>query len=699
MRIGSYEVLSELGRGGMGVVFRARSPEGRDVAVKVLAATDEAFEREVRLLASFSLADGFVPVIDTGSERGRRFLVMPFVAGGTLRARMRQGPLPVAEAVSILSSVARAMGRAHERGIVHRDLKPENILFDGAPGSRPARPLVADLGLAKHFRRDVLGASKSAAASETGVIAGTVGYMAPEQLDDANRARPPSDVFAIGAMLYEALTGKRPFEGQGLLGYARALREAPARPSSVRREVPRWLDRAVLRALAHEEEARFADARVFARALVGEAAPGRRRWLILAAPIVVAPLVWVFLPRPVPAPPPGMRAQELVALAMKRIPQGDLQGAIGCATRAIELDPGLALAWAERSRARWGTGDLDGALADATKAIDLDPGLARGWAFRGTARLAKHELEAAIADETKAIELDPKLAFAWMDRGSARGARGDLDGAIADLTKALEIEPGNARALAGRGSAEGSRGDHERALADLTRAIALEPAFAEAWKERGKARFQGGDLDGAIEDLTRAIELAPRLVKAWSMRSDLNRARGDRRGAFEDVSRVLELDPEDALSWALRGSLRYDLGDYDGAIADLTSAIVLDPRAARAWAQRAAARERKRDDEGVIEDATRALDLDPTLGVCWVHRAIAHRQLGHFTRAVADATRAIELDPRLGSAWFTRGLAYLDHDDAKAAIPDLERGLELDPDGPGATDLRRKLAEARKRAR
>ncbi len=87
MRIGSYEVLSELGRGGMGVVFRARSPEGRDVAVKVLAATDEEFEREVRLLSSFSLADGFVPVIDTGSERGRRFLVMPFVARGASRPR------------------------------------------------------------------------------------------------------------------------------------------------------------------------------------------------------------------------------------------------------------------------------------------------------------------------------------------------------------------------------------------------------------------------------------------------------------------------------------------------------------------------------------------------------------------------------------------------------------------------------------
>ncbi len=133
MKLGPYEVLEEIGRGGMGTVYRARSPDGRLVAVKVLAESNDplrvaVFERESRLIWSFSEADGFVPVLDVLSEPGKRALVMPLL-GGTLRARLKKGPLAVEDAVSIVARVAAAVGRAHERGILHRDLKPENVLF------------------------------------------------------------------------------------------------------------------------------------------------------------------------------------------------------------------------------------------------------------------------------------------------------------------------------------------------------------------------------------------------------------------------------------------------------------------------------------------------------------------------------------------------------------------------------------------
>src|SRR5262249_563503 len=135
--------------------FRARSPQGGTVAVKLLARMDDAtrarFERERRLLASFSEADGFVPLRDAGETEGpaesrRPYLVMPFVAGGTLRARLARGRLGAAEALALGRVLAAAIGKAHERGVVHRDLKPENVLF-----TTEGRPLVADLGLAKHF--------------------------------------------------------------------------------------------------------------------------------------------------------------------------------------------------------------------------------------------------------------------------------------------------------------------------------------------------------------------------------------------------------------------------------------------------------------------------------------------------------------------------------------------------------------------
>ncbi len=152
MRIGPYEVLGELGRGGMGVVFRARGPGGGEVALKLLARADGAafarFDRERRLLASLGEEEGFVGLLDAGTAREGAWLVMPLVPGGTLADRLEAGPLGVEETVALGTQLARALGAAHARGIVHRDVKPENILFAAS-----GRPLVADLGIAKHFDR------------------------------------------------------------------------------------------------------------------------------------------------------------------------------------------------------------------------------------------------------------------------------------------------------------------------------------------------------------------------------------------------------------------------------------------------------------------------------------------------------------------------------------------------------------------
>src|SRR5205085_9317034 len=125
--------------------------------------------------------------------------------GGTLRDRLARGPLALGEATALVTKIARALGRAHERGLVHRDVKPENVLFDAA-----GEPLVADLGLAKHFRRDL---GMSASLSRTHETRGTPGYMAPEQVESAKDAGPPADVFALGAVLYECLGGIAAFEG------------------------------------------------------------------------------------------------------------------------------------------------------------------------------------------------------------------------------------------------------------------------------------------------------------------------------------------------------------------------------------------------------------------------------------------------------------------------------------------------------
>ncbi len=268
MRIGSYELLGEIGRGGVGAVHRARSADGRDVALKVLLRTDAErvarFERERRLLASFGEAEGFVPLLDAGSTPHGPFLVMPFVPGGTLRAKLAQGPLGVAESLGLARSLAAALARAHERGIVHRDLKPENVLL-----AADGRPLIADLGLAKHFASDVPGASQSLAGiSRSGAVRGTPGYMPHEQMIDAKNVGPAADVFALGAILYECLAGRPAYSGESVVEIIAAVTQRPAIALRVLRpEVPGWLEAVVARCLEREPEERPQDAGELLRAL------------------------------------------------------------------------------------------------------------------------------------------------------------------------------------------------------------------------------------------------------------------------------------------------------------------------------------------------------------------------------------------------------------------------------------------------
>src|SRR5262245_49761308 len=214
--LGPYEILSPLGAGGMGEVYRARDSRlGRDVAVKVVPPAVagnptalERFEREARAVAALSHPN-ILTLHDFSHSNGTTYAVMELLEGETLRARLAAGALPLRKAVDIAAAVARGLAAAHDRHIAHRDLKPENI-FITTDGSVK----ILDFGLA----RQVDGAGVDATASPTravgtepGVVLGTVGYMSPEQVRGESGDQR-SDVFALGAVLYEMVTGRRAFQ-------------------------------------------------------------------------------------------------------------------------------------------------------------------------------------------------------------------------------------------------------------------------------------------------------------------------------------------------------------------------------------------------------------------------------------------------------------------------------------------------------
>jgi len=346
-RLGPYEILSPLGAGGMGEVYRARDTRlGRQVAIKTLptiyAADPDRLRRfELEARAASALSDPhIVTVFDVGREGETPYFVSELVEGSDLRNEIEKGRLTVQRALEVAQQVASGLAAAHEKGIVHRDLKPENILT-----TKSGMAKIADFGLAKLMQPEASTDSRTdlpteAPGTEAGIVMGTLGYMSPEQVRGLP-ADPRSDIFSFGGILYEMLTGRKPFSGPTPADtISSILKDAPGEISAQVSGIPDGLERVVLRCLEKNPDRRFQSARDLAFALKESgssspstpARPTRVRPMTalaaLAALGALAAALAVYLgtkagPRTPPAPAGGRARIESIAV----LPLRDLSSA------------------------------------------------------------------------------------------------------------------------------------------------------------------------------------------------------------------------------------------------------------------------------------------------------------------------------------------------------------------------------------
>ncbi len=316
-----YRLGERLGGGGMAVVHRAYDESlHREVAVKLLDASrgldpnlQARFESEARAAASIS-HPRVVAVHDVGTDGDLLYIVMECLPGTTLADELRaSGPLPIDRAIVVLTDVLDGLGAAHARGVLHRDIKPSNVLIDS-----DGRAKVADFGIATTAGGDL---------TKTGTVIGSAAYLAPERVD-GRRATERSDLYAVGVVAYEALTGRRPFSGETPIALARAIHEGRApRPCDVRPEIPGYFADVVMRAMARDPAERPPTAAEFARELDASV-------LTVASSVRSDETRTATLPRVAPIEPKRQRSWRPLALLFAGcIAFGLVVGTLWAATR------------------------------------------------------------------------------------------------------------------------------------------------------------------------------------------------------------------------------------------------------------------------------------------------------------------------------------------------------------------------------
>ena len=603
--LGRYRLVARIGAGGMGEVWKAYDANlDRDVAIKLLnrdapddAASRDRFRREAHVLSRLS-HPGVATIYDFAAQDGVQFLVMELVPGGTLEARLLDGPLQIDELCRIGATVADALHDAHQRGFLHRDLKPGNIVLTDA-----GHPKILDFGIAL-----LLGAAKS--ITQTGQILGSLPYMAPEQLlGEADAAA--TDIYALGVILFEMATGRRPFmkeRAEALM--FEVFNSAPPTVRSLRSDIPPQLDRLVAACLSKEPSQRPATAAGVAESLrairSGTAPPAVPLVRETIRSIAVLPL------RNVSRDP----AQEYFADGMTEAIISDLARikALRVISRTSAMQyKGVDKPLPEIARELNVDAVLEGSAHLVGDRVRLSVQLISGradetvWADRYDRRLEdvlglQTELAETVAREI-AIQLTPNetthlgkrspvnpeahLEYLRSRHSYFAGTREATDLGLRHARRAIELDPTLALAWSAlaecqilravRGMAPPAETAAE-ATAAAKRALELDPSLAEAHASLGFIKSHTGDLAGGTRALRRAIELKPGLAIAHNVLSRALYACEQHSEALAAANTSVSLDPLSTLMRTAVANAYYFARDYEKSAFHCRMAIELDPR-------------------------------------------------------------------------------------------------------------------------
>jgi serine/threonine protein kinase/tetratricopeptide (TPR) repeat protein len=725
---GRYEIGREIGQGAFATVYLANDARhDRQVALKVLNADPSSekgqlrFILEIRILARLQHPN-ILPLHDSGHVEALLYYLMPYVSGETLRARIgRERQLPIDATVRISCETADALSYAHREGIIHRDIKPENILLSGG------HAIVADFGIARLI--DAAGVQQLTRTGMGGP--GTPAYMSPEQLMGDRELDGRSDIYSLGCVLYEMLTGKPPFPGKE--GFVKRFTEPPPRPSSVRKEVPVWLDEVVLKTLARNPEERFGRADDLVRALSDHTSTDPRPPTPLTvgsssdSPSPVETTAYRLTPtvanrlreteQPSIAVLPfanmsenpdneyfsdGITEEILNVLA--RIPtlkvaartstfalkgkslgiteigqllnvKTVLEGSVRRVGQRVRITAQLINArdgyhiWSER---------YDREIEDV---FEIQDEIARTIVDRLKVKLTTAQDEALGKRHTENVE-----AYELYLRGrhccDRWNMKGMLEKAIRHFEHALAKDPNYALAYHGLADAYCVPGLWgflpgaevlPKALAAATRAVELAPELAESRTSLGFVQLLSWDWDAAESSLLHAIDLNPRYALAHSLHAWLLSTVERPREASEAARLGQELDPLSPATNGIAALVSYHGRQFDQAIAECQRALERDRTSFLALLAMTLSYAAKGMYKEAIDHAERGVLLSPHVNLLRALLAAVYAMAGERAAAETVLAELLERSQQVYVAPTMFSWTYANLDQPDAAFEWLEK--------------------------
>jgi serine/threonine-protein kinase len=577
-----YRIVEEIGAGGMGVVYRAHDDRlDRDIALKVLppgtvldSATRKRFRKEALMLSKLNHPN-IATVHDFDTQDGTDFLVEELIEGLSLDAMLASGPLTEREIINLGSQLAEGLAAAHEHGVIHRDLKPANIRV-----TPDARLKILDFGLAVILRGEVSPNAVTESLSETKALAGTLPYMAPEQLL-GGKLDARADIWAVGCVLYEMATGRRPFLGSGPALTDAILHQSPPAVSEVNPRLSPALDAVIQKCLDKDRQKRYLSGREIAvdlqRALstpvLGGARLQWRRWFL--ALLGVAAITAILAG--------GIQLEPILrrSFSARQPPRLTAQG---------QVVPHESYLAGLKQLERWDKpGNLDSAINLFAQAVKADPGFALGFSALAEAYWAEYRLDhnSRWIDEAEAMcrraaALNSQLPAVYVTLARIHNGKGQYNLALQEIQQALKLAPRDADALLGEAAVYASMGRDDLAESIYQKAAALRPQQWGGYYELGAFYYRHQRYSDAATAFERALAITPDNAMVHATLGGMMQLLRKDPEAEEHLKRSIELQPS-YTAFTNLGALYYREKRWEESLAMTQKALEINPSDWRAW--------------------------------------------------------------------------------------------------------------------